>query len=267
MINVIINGAAGRMGKANIAVFSEDREVCIVGAIEHKDSRFLGQDAGSLAGIEKIGVPLSSIIGDAIEKADVVVDFTNCETTLKNLKFVQDYKKAMVIGTTGFSNEQIESIRNYSKNLPIVLSPNMSLGVNTLFYLVRQATKLLGESFDVEIFEIHHNLKKDAPSGTALQFCRIIAEQRGKNLEDVANFGRHGLVGERKKGEIGIMALRVSDVVGEHTIIFGGIGERVEFVHKCASRKTFAHGALRAVKFIVDKKSGFFGMEDVLGIK
>jgi len=147
-----------------------------------------------------------------------------------------------------------------------VLSPNMSQGVNVLFHLVKQAAELLGEQFEVEMFEVHHDLKKDAPSGTALQFGRIIAEARKKTLEQVAVFGRQGIVGERKKEEIAILALRMGDVVGEHTIIFAGQGERVEFTHKASSRKTFASGALRAVKFLKGKKSGFYTMKDVLGI-
>jgi len=267
MIKVIICGAGGRMGKENISVFSEDSEVKIVGAIEKKGSMYCGQDAGSLAGIMPLGINVESDLEKCIESADVLVDFTNPEATLSYLEVAKQYQKAVVIGTTGFTSEQISLIHEYSKLIPVVLSPNMSQGVNVLFYLVRKACELLGKQFEVEISEVHHNLKKDAPSGTALQFAKIIANVRGSNLEQVGVYGRKGITGPRKKDEIGIMSFRVGDVVGEHTIIFGGTGERIEFSHKSSSRKTFASGALRAVKFVAGRRSGFFNMEDVLGIK
>jgi 4-hydroxy-tetrahydrodipicolinate reductase len=174
--------------------------------------------------------------------------------------------KPVVIGTTGFSKEETAAIQGYAANIPLVLSPNMSQGVNVLFDLVKRAAELLGEDFDVEINEVHHNLKKDAPSGTALQFGRIIAEVKGRDLADVAVYGRQGMIGARKKGEIGITAMRVADVVGEHTVVFGGPGERIEFTHKASSRKTFASGALRAVKYIRGKPRGLYTMKDVLGL-
>jgi len=267
MTKVIICGAGGRMGKENISVFSEDSEVEIVGAIEKKDSIYCGQDAGSLSGIKPLGVNVEYDLEKCIQKADAIVEFTNPEATLSHLEVAKKYKKAIVIGTTGFSLEQVSLIRNYSNHIPIVFSPNMSQGVNVLFFLVRKACELLGKQFEVEIVEVHHNLKKDAPSGTALQFGKIIADLRGNNFEEIVAYGRKGISGPRKKDEIGIMSIRIGDVVGDHTIIFGGTGERIELTHKSSSRKTFACGALRALKFVVDKEKGLYTMEDVLGIK
>jgi len=266
MINVVVCGAAGRMGKENISVFSADSDVKIIGAIEVKNSKFMGKDAGTVAGIDNIGINITSNIENLIQDSTVVVDFTNPEATLENIKIVKKYSKAIVIGTTGFSENQISLLKEYSKSIPVVLSPNMSQGVNVLFYLVSKATELLGEQFEVEITEIHHNRKIDAPSGTALQFGNIIAHTRGTNLEEVGVFGRYGLSGERKKEQIGITALRLSDVIGDHSVIFGGPGERIEFIHKSSSRKTYASGALRAAKFVAQKKNGFFSINDVLGI-
>ncbi len=267
MIKVIICGAGGRMGRENIAVFNNDCDINIIGAIEDKQSKLLGHDAGTIAGINSIGINIISNLEEVIEGSDALVDFTNPEATLDNLKSVKKYGKAIVIGTTGFTEDQISIIKEYSNNIPVVLSPNMSQGVNILFYLVKKASELLDGQYDVEIFEIHHNLKKDAPSGTALQFGKIIAQTRGKSLEEVGIYARHGIVGERKKGEIGISSLRLSDVVGDHSIIFGGPGERIEFTHKSNSRKNYSTGALRAVKWIVKKQNGFFSMNDVMGIK
>jgi len=254
------------MGKANIAVFSEDENTEIVGAIENDGSKYLGDDAGSVAGIENIGIPITSDIEKIIRNSDVVVDFTECSASIHTLHIAEKYKKAVVIGTTGFNQEQITKIKKIAKNIPVLLSSNMSIGVTILLYLVKRATELLGDNFDAEIVEIHHNQKKDAPSGTALQFGQVIAEARGKTLDSTAVYERHGLIGKRKKGEIGIMALRVSDIVGEHTIIFGGPGERIEFSHKNSSRRTYASGALRAAHFIAQKKNGFFSISDALGL-
>jgi len=266
-IRVTICGSAGRMGKANVEVFSTDSDTIVVGAIETQGCPLLGQDAGSVAGLGTLGVPLTDSLQDVLENTDVVIDFTNPAASLKHIQLARAHVKAVVVGTTGFSDQELEKIREQAQYIPIVQSPNMSLGVNTLFHLVGQAATILGEDFDAEIVEIHHNLKKDAPSGTALQFGRVISEARGKNLKELGVYGREGLVGERKKDEIGIMAIRLADVVGDHCIIFGGAGERIEFIHRNSSRKTYARGALRAAKFVVGKKQGFYTMADVLGLK
>jgi 4-hydroxy-tetrahydrodipicolinate reductase len=266
MMNVVICGAAGRMGRVNMNVFNDDKDVNIVGAIEGKESSYIGRDAGIVAGTDKIDIKITSDLEEVIEKADVVVDFTNPEATLDNTAMVKKYLKAIVIGTTGFTENHLSFIKECSKSVPVVLSPNMSQGVNILFHLVKEATTLFGELYDIEILEVHHSLKKDAPSGTALQLGKIISEARNRTLDDVGRFERHGIIGERKKGEIGISSLRLSDVVGDHSVIFGGPGERIEFTHRSTSRKNYAMGALRAAKFINRKKSGFFSLSDVLGL-
>jgi 4-hydroxy-tetrahydrodipicolinate reductase len=255
------------MGKANVEVFSGNRSIVLAGAIEDENCPLIGQDAGTVAGVGPLDVTLTANLEQVIEESDVVVEFTNRAATMKHAKLSHEHKKAMVIGTTGISDIERETIRSYAQTVPIVLSPNMSLGINTLFHLVALAAKMLGEDFDTEIFEIHHNRKKDAPSGTALQFGKVIAEARKKELHDLAVCGREGLVGERRRGEIGIMALRMSDVVGDHTIIFGGTGERIEFTHRSFSRKNYATGALRAVRYVAERDYGFFTMADVLGLK
>jgi 4-hydroxy-tetrahydrodipicolinate reductase len=266
MIQTIICGAAGRMGRELLSVFLGDKDMKIVQAIESQVSKYIGQDAGMLAGMDNIGVKLTADLEGVIGGCDTIVDFSNPKATITHLECASRHGKSMVIGTTGFSQDETEAIQRYAAVIPVVLSPNMSQGVNILFHLVKRAAELLGERFDVEISEVHHNLKKDAPSGTALQFGRIIAEVKKEKFDNVAVYGRQGLIGERKKGEIGIMAVRVADVVGEHTIIFGGPGERIEFTHKASSRKTFASGALRAVKYIQGKTKGLFTMRDVLGL-
>ncbi len=267
MLHVVICGAAGRMGKENITLCSGDTDVSIVGAVEMHDSPHIGEDAGAVAGIGSLGVHITDSLESVIQNTDAVVDFTNPSSTMRNLETALKYKKAIVIGTTGFTTEQKEKIHTIAQTLPVVLSPNMSQGVNVFFYLVKKAAQLLGDEFEVEITEIHHNQKKDAPSGTALNLGRIIADLRGQKLEDVGVFGRHGNTGQRKKGEIGISSIRLSDVVGDHFVIFGGSGERIELAHKSSSRSIYAAGALRALKFISQKKRGLFSMNDVLGIE
>jgi 4-hydroxy-tetrahydrodipicolinate reductase len=245
MIRTTICGAAGRMGRELLSVFLNDKDVGIVHAIDSPASKYIGQDAGLFAGVDSIGVKISADLESVVGECDVVVDFTNPAAALSHLESASRHGKPVVMGTTGFSKDETAAI---------------------LFHLVKRAAELLGEEFDIEINEVHHNLKKDAPSGTALQFGRIIAETKNKDLAEIAVYGRQGMIGERKKGEIGIMAMRVADVVGEHTVVFGGTGERIEFTHKANSRKTFASGALRAVKYIQGKTRGLYTMRDVLGI-
>ena len=266
MLNVIINGAAGKMGKANIAVFNELEDFTIVGAIEAENSACIGLDAGTVAGIGEIGTPITVDFEGILDQADVVIDFTNPESAIEKITCGVRHKTAFVIGTTGFSEDQRNTIQSCAETIPILLSPNMSLGINTLFYLVQRAVEILGPEYDAEIVEIHHNMKKDAPSGTALQFGRIIAETRGLQLDDVAVFGRSGQSGPRKSDEIGILALRAADIIGDHTVLFAGSGERVELVHRNSSRRTYATGAARAARYIVEKDHGLYSMEDVLGL-
>ena len=181
MVHVVIVGACGKMGKENIATFSRDEEIGIVGAVERKDSKQLGMDAGSVSGVEPIGVPIVDTLEVVVEKCDVLIDFTNCESSLRTVQAAAEHGKAVVLGTTGFSSSDISSLRKYSEEIPILVSPNMSQGVNILFYLVKKAAELFGEEYNVEIVEIHHNQKLDSPSGTAMKFGKLIAETRGKS--------------------------------------------------------------------------------------
>lgn len=266
MVRVVITGAAGRMGRENVAVFSKDEDIRIVGTVELSGAKQIGMDAGVLSGTVPIGVKISSDLEKVIAGSDVIVDFTNPESSLRTIETAAGHGKSVVVGTTGFSREQLAAIKEYSEKIPILLSPNMSQGVNILFHLVKKAAQLFAKDYNVEILEIHHNLKNDAPSGTALRFGQLISEARGSKIEDIGVFGRHGVTGKRTDNEIGIMALRVGDTIGDHTVIFGGPGERIEFTHRSSGRMNYATGALRAVKFLADKQNGLFGMEDVLGI-
>lgn len=267
MIKIAVCGAAGRMGSRIVALSRDYPELKLTGAIESKTNPKIGIDAGIIAGIGEIGVRIDDRLEKAIANADVVINFTSPEATLEHLEIVKKFKKSMVIGTTGFSNEQLSIIQKASKKIPIVLSPNMSIGVNLLFKILKDVAKVLGDDYDIEIVEAHHRMKKDAPSGTAIKMAKVIAEALNRNFDEVAVYARKGIIGERTKKEIGIQTVRAGDIVGEHTVIFGGLGERIEIIHKASSRDTFARGALRAVIWLYGKPAGFYDMGDVLGIK
>ncbi|MDI6714416.1 MAG: 4-hydroxy-tetrahydrodipicolinate reductase [Thermodesulfovibrio sp.] len=267
MIKVTVCGAAGRMGSRIIALSKDYPEIKLVGAVESKDNSRLGDDAGVVAGIGELGIKIVDDIEKVIDNTDIAVNFTNPEATIEHLKIVKKHKKSIVIGTTGFDNEQISLVQKASKEIPIVLSPNMSIGVNLLFKILKDVAKVLGDDYDVEIIEAHHRMKKDAPSGTAIKMAKVIAEALGRNFDEVAVYARKGIIGERTKKEIGIQTVRAGDIVGEHTVIFGGLGERIEITHKASSRDTFARGALKAVLWLYGKPAGLYDMGDVLGIK
>lgn len=267
MIKLTVCGAAGRMGSRIIALSKEYAELKLVGAIESKVNTKVGLDAGVVAGIGEIGVKISEDISKVIGETDVVVNFTSPEATLEHLEIVSKSMKSIVIGTTGFSNEQISIIQDASRDIPIVLSPNMSIGVNLLFKILRDVARVLGDDYDIEIVEAHHRMKKDAPSGTAVKMAKVIADALGRNFDEVAVYARKGIIGERTKKEIGIQTVRAGDIVGEHTVLFGGLGERIEITHKASSRDTFARGALKAALWLYGKPAGLYDMGDVLGIK
>jgi 4-hydroxy-tetrahydrodipicolinate reductase len=267
MIKLTVCGAAGRMGSRIIALLKDYPEIKLVGAVESKDNPRLGNDAGVVAGIGQLGIKIVDDIEKVIDNTDIAVNFTNPEATIEHLKIVKEYKKSIVIGTTGFDNNQISLIQETSKEIPIVLSPNMSIGVNLLFKILKDVAKVLGDDYDVEIIEVHHRMKKDAPSGTAIKIAKVISEALGRNFDEVAVYARKGIIGERTNKEIGIQTVRAGDIVGEHTVIFGGLGERIEIVHKASSRDTFAMGALKAVLWLYGKPVGLYDMGDVLGIK
>ena len=267
MFRTIVCGAAGKMGRRICALVEDDKEMQLVGAVETKGSRFIGQDVGILIDSRPIGVSVKGDLKDVIEDGEVIIEFTTPDATLEHVRIAADNKKSIVIGTTGLKDEQIKEIEKFSEIIPIVLAPNMSLGVNMLFKLVKEAAKILGEDYDIEIVEMHHRFKVDAPSGTALKLAEYAANGLGVNLKEVGVFGRKGLVGERKPKEIGVMSLRGGDIVGDHTVIFAGLGERIELTHKASSRDTFARGSIRAAKWIVDKVPGLYSMQDVLGLR
>ncbi len=260
MIKVIISGAMGRMGKmiGGLVQAAEDME--LVAGIEReevveKEKVWNGTD-----------IPLYASLEEAIEKGDVIIEFTNPKSTVDHVRIAKKYKKPMVIGTTGLTEDEKKVVEDAAKDAPIVLSPNMSTGVNILFKLVEEVARILGEEYDVEIVEMHHHHKKDAPSGTAKRLGEIISGVWGKKLDEVGVYGRSGFVGERKKGELGILAVRAGDIVGDHTVIFAGPGERLELTHRAHSREAFANGALTAARFVVKQKPGLYSTKEVLGL-
>jgi len=267
MIKVAVAGAAGRMGKRITTLCLRHKEINLVGAFERKGHEKVGNDIGVIIGEALTGIKLSDDIKELIHKTDVLIDFTTPTSTLHNLKVVAEYNKAIVIGTTGFNNEEYKQIESLTKNVPCVIAPNMSVGINLLLSVLRDIAKIIGEDYDIEIIEAHHRMKKDAPSGTALKMAQVIAESLGRNLEEVAVYSRKGLIGERSKKEIGIQSIRAGDIIGEHTVIFGGIGERIEITHKVSSRDTFAAGAIKAALWIYEKSPGLYDMLDVLNLK
>lgn len=267
MTKIIVMGVAGRMGSRIASLSKEYEELELSGAVEIKGHELVGKDAGLAIGAGEMKVTITDSLEGIINEADVVIDFTSAASTLQHIKIADNNKKAMVIGTTGISKEEIEKIKSYTNNIPIVFAPNMSVGVNLLFKVLQDIARTLGDDYDIEIVEAHHRLKKDAPSGTAMKMAQVIANAVNRNLEEVAVYERKGLIGERTKKEIGIQTLRGGDVVGEHTVFFYGLGERLEITHKASSRDTFARGALKAAIWISDKKPGLYDMQDVLGLK
>jgi 4-hydroxy-tetrahydrodipicolinate reductase len=267
MIKIAVAGAAGKMGSRITALSKEYESIQLVGAFERKGHTDIGKDIGILTGVGELGISLSSGIEEIIDTVDLIIDFTSIESTKKNLKIASGKSKAMVIGTTGFSKEDLKEIETLTKTIPCVLASNMSLGVNLLLKVLQDVARVLGDDYDIEIVEAHHRLKKDAPSGTALKMAQVIADAVNRNLEDVAVYARKGIIGQRTKKEIGIQTVRAGDIVGEHTVLFGGLGERIEITHKASSRDTFARGALKAASWLAGKPSGLYDMQDVLGLR
>lgn len=264
MIRVIVTGATGKMGHRVLALVQADPELQLVGAVTHAAHPALGRDAGEVAGVGPLGIVLESDCTRLLMQAEVIIDFSVAEAALAYARLAAAHQKAIVIGTTGFTPAQQEEIRRLSQHVRCFLAPNMSLGVNVLFQVVRQLAALLGPEYDVEILEAHHRTKIDAPSGTALRLAAIVAEARGTALDAVAVYGRRGMIGQRSDAEIGIQVIRAGEIVGEHTVLFGGPGERLELVHRSQSRDTFARGALRAAKWVMQQPCGLYSMEDLL---
>jgi 4-hydroxy-tetrahydrodipicolinate reductase len=265
-IRVAIAGASGRMGRMLVEAALRDEGVTLAAAFDRPGNPLVGRDAGELAGAP-CGV---AIIGDAraaIASADCLIDFTRPEGTLDHLALAAELGKAVVIGTTGFSPEDKARIAAYAERIPVVLAPNMAVGVNAVFKLLELAARILNSGYDVEIIEAHHRYKVDAPSGTALRMGEVVARELGRDLAECAIYGREGVTGERRAETIGFSTIRGGDVVGDHTVLFAGIGERIEITHKSASRMPYALGSLRAARFLAGRQAGLFDMQDVLGLR
>ncbi len=266
MIKVIIAGAAGRMGQRIGHMVNSHPRLEYAAAFEATGSPAIGKDAGLLSTGTENGVIISEGIESVIDKGDVIIDFTFHKATMEFARVAAKYNKAMVIGTTGLSVENLAELKELAEKFPCVQSPNMSICVNVLFKLAKKTAEILGDDYDIEIIEAHHNKKKDAPSGTALKLAEMAAEGVNRNLDDVVVLERSGIIGERKPKEIGIQTIRAADIVGEHTVYFAGPGERIELVHRAHSRDHFAKGAVTAAAWIVDKQYGVYSMFDVLGL-
>jgi len=265
-IRIAIAGASGRMGRTLIEAVSQSDDAILAAALEQPGSSWLGKDAG-----EFVGAPCGVFIGDdideALAQADCLIDFTRPEGTLQHLAVCRKRGVHLAIGTTGFSTEGKLAIHDAARDIPIVFAPNMAIGVNAVFRLLDVAARILNEGYDVEVIEAHHRHKVDAPSGTALRMGEVVAAALGRDLADCAVYGREGHTGERPATQIGFATVRGGDIVGDHTVLFAGTGERIEITHKSASRMPYASGALRAARYMRGKTNGLFDMQDVLGLR
>jgi 4-hydroxy-tetrahydrodipicolinate reductase len=266
MMKIAIAGATGRMGRMLIEAVLNTPDTQLVGALEHASCSQLGEDAAAFLG-KKTGVLISADVAQVLSGAQFLIDFTRPEGTMAHLAVAEKTGTKMVIGTTGLSTEQIANLKTASAKLAIVFAPNMSVGVNATFKLLEMAAKMLNEGYDIEIIEAHHRHKVDAPSGTALRMGEVIADSLGKKLDDVAVYAREGHTGERKEGTIGFATIRGGDIVGDHTVLFAGEGERIEISHKSSSRQSYAQGSLRAARFLRNQTAGLYDMQDVLGLR
>jgi len=271
MTKAIVAGAAGRMGKRIIHMIQQSPDVTLAAAFEHADHPDVHKDAGQVAGAGETGIPIAGSLQEALAQAgdqgEVIIDFTAPQATLENVRFAHSRGLAMVIGTTGITGEALEELQRLAQGIRCVMAPNMSVGVNVMFKMAGEMARLLGKGYDMEILEVHHRLKKDAPSGTAMRLAQILAEAAEQDLEEVAVYERKGIIGERSDREIGIQTWRAGDITGEHTVMFGGIGERLELVHRAHNRDNFARGAVRAAAWVVQQGPGLYDMQDVLGLR
>ncbi len=265
-VRVAIAGASGRMGRMLIEAVLQDEAVVLAAAFDQAGGPFVGRSVG-----EMIGATCDVRIGDdtraALAAADCLIDFTRPEGTLRHLALARELGKAMVVGTTGFDAAGKAAVAEAGRAIPLVFAPNMAVGVNAVFKLLEVAARILSSGYDVEVIEAHHRFKVDAPSGTALRMGEVVARELGRSLEDCAIYGREGVTGERKAETIGFSTIRGGDVVGDHTVLFAGIGERIEITHKSGSRMPYALGALRAARFLAGRGPGVFDMQDVLGLR
>ena len=264
MIRVGINGACGRMGARLVSLVPQEKDMRIVAALESAAHPAIGRDVGSANNGPEVGVVVASKLRDGV---DVLIDFSTPESVMGRAHECASFKTALVAGTTGLGEKHLRALKEAARKIPCLAAPNMSLGVNLLFKIAPQIAAALGQEYDIEIVEAHHRFKKDAPSGTAMKLAEEIARAMNGDPKKRLNYGRHGIVRERSKGQIGVHAVRAGDIVGDHTIIYGCLGERIELTHRAHSRDTFCRGAIAAARFLIGKKPGMYRMEDVLGLR
>jgi len=267
MIGIGVCGIGGRMANIIMATVTQDPELVLSAALARPASPHIGMDAGLVANCDFVGVVVSDKLDDFVEDLDVLIDFSSPVSSLNNLETCARYGCSMVIGSTGFTSQEILSARALARNMPVVLAPNTSVGMNIVFKILADLTKILGDDFDVEIIEAHHRKKKDSPSGSAVRMREIIAEIHGRDYERIANFRCESTSVKRMEDEIGLQSIRGGEIVGEHTVFFIGMGERVEIIHRAHSRAMFALGAIRAAKWVFKQRPGLYDMQDVLGLK
>lgn len=264
-MRIAVTGAAGRMGRSLIEACTRSEGARLVAAVERPEVTGIGTDAGGLAGVGELGVPLRTSLDGS--EFDVLIDFTSPVATLANLEYCRQAGRRIVIGTTGLDDAGKRALARAAEDIAIVFAPNMSPGVNLCFRLIDLAARVLGDAFDIEIVEAHHRHKADAPSGTAVRMGEVVARALGRDLKEVAVYGRKGISGERPREAIGFSSLRAGDIVGDHTVLFAGAGERIEITHHAESRMTFANGALRAARWLMERDKGLYDMQDVLGLR
>ncbi len=265
-MKVGVTGCAGRMGQMLVQELQSNSSATLIGGTERPNSPHLGKDLGLVCGLDDLKLIVTDKPDHLFRLADVVIDFTTPEATLFNAKLAEEHKTALVIGTTGFTHSDLETIKNYASDVAIVHASNFSIGVNLLLGLAQKSSSVLGYDYDVEICEMHHKHKVDSPSGTALSIGEAVARGAGTELSEAAIKVRDGIIGPRRPGSIGFATLRGGSVVGEHTVIYAGEGERIELVHKATDRKIFAQGAVRAALWATNKESGYYSMSDVLDL-
>jgi 4-hydroxy-tetrahydrodipicolinate reductase len=266
MADVVVAGAAGRMGSRLVALLQQETELRLVAALEAPGHPALGRDAGESAGVGRLGIPIAADVEAALARDRILIEFSVPEASLAHARLVGRHGGRAVIGTTGFSAAQREELARIGRGAPLLVSPNMSVAVNVAFKVLADMARMLGDDYDVEIVETHHRFKKDAPSGTALRMAEVVAQALGRDLATTAVYDRHDRLAERTRKEIGMAALRSGDVVGEHTVSFASLGERLELTHRAHSRDNFARGALRGARFIATARPGLYSMQDVLGL-
>ena len=267
MIKAIVAGAGGRTAGRIIHMIRQSEDVTLAGAFERPDHPGVNQDVGYVAGLGETGIQVTGSLEEIIDQGDVLIDFTTPEATLENIRMASPRGLSMVVGTTGITGDGLKEFIELTKGIRCVMAPNMIVGVNVMFRIAGEMAKILGKDYDIEIMETHHRLKKDAPSGTAIRLAQVLADSVNRDLEKVAVYERRGMIGQRTDEEIGIQTWRAGDITGEHTVMFGGIGERLELTHRAHNRDNFARGALRAALWVVNQPAGLYDMQDVLGLK